>query len=272
MLPPQRIEGRALKRMRGGKGLGDALYVQAAARYLVQRGACLTVCTSWPDVFRPLGDAVQTVPFTRAGIDYLAHYTLRKRFPETTQFQDVCIQAGLPPTVELWLDWKPAESDLVKQLRDQGKPVVLVQLPRNPMDRKDGFGRELLPDCTVIQRVIDALRGRAYLVQVGAGTPLYRFKGIDMNLANGTTVSELLDVAAVADRVLGYCSFAVPLAESLDKPALFVWSQRGLRSGQDFIKRITPAKVLHKPSSKWILDKSKDDMLERAADELLRAQ
>lgn len=216
-----------MKSIRGGMGLGDALYVQAVARHIIRtRGERLKVCTAWPDVFRPLGDSVQIAPFTRVGIDYLAHYSVRKGMP-TKQFEDMCIQAGIREPVELKLDWPaPQNSRLVRELKSQPLPVVLVQLPRAPMGRKDGFGRELLPNCSVIQTVIEALRGRALLVQVGAGEALYRFRGIDLDLANRTTISELLDVAAASDRVLGYCSFAVPLAECLDKRAVRLVCER----------------------------------------------
>jgi hypothetical protein len=67
-----------VRAIRSGMGLGDALYCQAVARYFVQRGERLKVCTAWPDVFRPLGDMVRLAPFQRSGIDILAHYSARK--------------------------------------------------------------------------------------------------------------------------------------------------------------------------------------------------
>jgi ADP-heptose:LPS heptosyltransferase len=122
------------------------------------------------------------------------------------------------------------------------------------MGRTDGFGRELLPDCRVIQRIIDRLRGKVDLVQIGSGRCLFGFEGINYDLANKTTVKQLIDVATVADAFIGYVSFLVPLAESLNKPAFFVWSRKGLKSREKFISRVTPQKVLEKPSSKWVTD------------------
>jgi ADP-heptose:LPS heptosyltransferase len=129
-----------------------------------------------------------------------------------------------------------------------------VQLPRTPMGRTDGFGKELLPDCRVIQRLIDGLRGKALVVQVGSGDPLFRFTGIDVDLANKTTVAELVDVALAANGFLGYVSFIVPLAESLGKPALLVWSSAGLKARQPYVRQITPRKVLHCKTSRHVMD------------------
>lgn len=235
-------------------GLGDALYLQAVVRHLVRKGQKVEVCTEWPDVFRPLKDHVKFSPFSRTNIQILAHYSMRKGIAGTTQFEDCCLQAGIREPVEFKLDWWPVNAGLVAQIRKPWKPILCVQLPRAPMGRSDGFGAELLPDCGVIQQAIDRLKDRAYIVQIGSGEALYRFKGIDLDLSNATSVSDLIDVAYAADGFLGYCSFLVPLAESLGKPAVLVWSRRGLHSRQPFISRITPQKILHRKSSRWIVD------------------
>lgn len=260
--------------IRAGSGLGDSIYLQSIARHLLLKGHQVEVCTDWPDVFRPLFPQLRVSQFRRENIQRVAHYTARKQVKGTDQFQDMCVTARIHEPVELRLDWKPIYHRYSGAVREAKKPVILVQLPRAPMGRVDGFGAELLPDCRVIQRVIGALNGRAHLVQVGSGAPLYRFEGINLNLANRTSVADLIDLASVAHGFLGYVSFIVPLAESLNKPALLVWSRRGLNSTErraDFIRAITPQKILHKPSSRAIIDDCADDEVRRAADELLDA-
>jgi hypothetical protein len=64
----------------------------------------------------------------------------------------------------------------------------------------------------------------------------------------------------VAHGFIGYVSFIVPLAESLMKPALLVWSSRGLRGTHQYIQRITPKKVLHRPSSRWAMDNKLEEV------------
>lgn len=255
--------------IRGGMGLGDALYVQAVARHLVGRER-VEVCTKWPDVFRPLA-GVTLSPFRRDRISRLAHYSLRRAVRETDQFEDCCLQAGLTIDVPLRLDWRVVNGDLIARVKGKaaGRPIVLLQLPRAPMDRKDGYGDELVPDLGVIQAVIDRLRGQgAFVVQAGAGVPLHRFTGVDLDLANATSVCELLDLASAADAFLGSVSFIVPLAESLERPVLVVWSRRGLQSKNEIIRWLTPAKVLHGPRSRAVMDDAPGVEIVAAADAL----
>lgn len=240
--------------VRAGMGLGDSLYLQSVARHFIENGQKVLACSEWPEVFRPLGDAVIVGHFTRSGVDKVAHYTMRKGTQGTSQFEDCCIQAGIKEKVDLRLDWKRADSSLVELAKSGGKLVVAVALPRNPMGRVDGFGAKLLPDCGVIQRLILELQGKAKIIQIGKGLPLYKFEGIDLDLANKTTVSELLDVASVADAFLGYCSYLIPLAESFKKPGLFVWSSKGLKDAKSFVRQIMPKKIIHRETSRYVID------------------
>lgn len=252
-----------MKSIRGGMGLGDALYVQSVARHLTEQGQKLRVHTAWPDVFAHLGTEI--APFSRQGIDILAHYSARKAIEGTTQFEDCCASAGISGRIDLRLDWmRPPQVTLPAH-----KPIVLVQLPRNPMGRTDGFGADLLPDCRQLQRAIDALRGRATLVQVGSGKRLFDFKHIDIDLVDKTTVPQLFDLTQQARALLGYCSFFVPLAESFDRPSLLIWSRRGLKSPHRYVRQITPEKILHKASSVAVLDDAHADAIEEAAHALL---
>jgi hypothetical protein len=257
-----------MKTIRCGRGLGDSLYLQSVVRHLVEKGNRLRVKSDFPDLFRHL-PRVEVKPFDRRA-DIVAHYASSRGNTKTTQFQDCCQRAGITEPVELRLDWTATDEQFLPSLRDLPRPIVLVQLPRAPMARTDGFGMELLPDCRVIQRAINLLRSRCVIVQVGAGTPLFRFDGIDLDLANKTTVRQLVDVASIADGFLGYCSFLIPLAESLSKPALVVWSSRGLKSGHLLIRQITPKKIIEKPSTVAVIDNAAPEELERACDAFIR--
>lgn len=256
--------------VRSGKGLGDNLYLQSIVRHLTERGERVEVCTHYPDVFRPLAGKVTLSAWRRDRISRVAHYVERKTIKDTDQFVDCCIRAGITERIDLNLDWSPLNRSLVDLVWSQRKPVIIVQMPREPMGRTDGYGADLLPDCRALQRAIDHIGARATFVQIGAGEPLYRFRGIDIDLANQTTVSDLIDVAWAADAALGYCSFMVPLAESLRKPLFLVWSSRGLRSRNEFIRQITPGKIIHRPeTTRFAMDDAEDDELQRSADAFL---
>lgn len=248
-------------------GLGDTLYLQSIVRHYVENGERPEVCTKYPDVFKPLLGKINLSPFRRDRVDRVCHYISRKRDPETDQFRDCCINVGLPQTIDLRLDWKWRNDALAKSNR----PVIIVQLPRAPMGRADRFGDDLLPDCRRIQHCIDLLKKKAMIVQVGKGKPLFMFRGIDLDLANRTTVAGMIDAAATASGFLGYCSFIAPLAESLKRPLLLVWSSRGLRSANNFVRQITPKKIFHLQSSKAVMDNCTDYEMGEAAGSFLES-
>lgn len=258
-------------RIRGGAGLGDAIYIQSVARHFTEQGQRVEACCDWPDVFSPLGDAVTVSPFRRTDIDRLAHYSLRRGVVGTTQFEDCCIQAGIRGRIPLQLDWVPRNHSLIDRLRRDGRPIIVVQMPRAPFGRTDGYGAELLPDCFAIQRAIDKLSERAFLVQVGNGKPLYRFVRVDLDLANRTSVKDLLDLASVCDGFLGYPSFFIPLSEAMNKRSLLVWSRRGFDSPHEPVRLMTPQKLLHRPElASVVMDDCLDDEMERAVNALCR--
>lgn len=252
--------------IRGGSGLGDAIYLQSVARHLVECGHTVEACSDWPDIFRPLAGRVKTSPFRRKPIDRLAHYANRRHRKESTQFDDCCINAQIGMGIDLRIDWEPVNVELVAMLRGVGRPVMVVQMPRAPFGRSDGFGEEFLPDCRVIQEMIDRIGSEVYFVQVGKGEPLFDFSGIDLDLTNKTSVSDLMDVGYAADAFLGYCSFIIPIAESFSKPVHLVWSRRGLRSPHEVVRQMTPQKILHrrKTSSFSFDDEPKSDVVEIA--------
>lgn len=231
--------------IRGGSGLGDALYLQSVARYLVEQGCLVEACCNWPEIFVSLGDRVRVTGFRRTSIDRLAHYSMR-RAQSTTQWEDVCISAGIPKDTPLRLDWSRQGPLVIEVINAAaGRPIILVQMPRAPFARSDGYGEELLPDCHVIQRVIDELVD-CFIVQIGLGTPVFRFERLSLDLKNRTSVSDLIDLAQACDGFVGPVSFIVPLAESLNKHGLLIWSRRALASRHEPVRCITPTKILHR--------------------------
>jgi hypothetical protein len=256
-----------VKSIRCGKGLGDALYLQSVVRHLVEKGQKLNVACNWNDVFIPLKDKVKVIPFTRENIDILAHYSLRKPF-DTKQFDDCCIQAGIKEKADLRLDWEIQDKEFVNKLKGD-KPILLVLIYRLPMDRLDGFAKELLPNINVIQSAINRFKDTHRIVLCGSGKAINNYQGVDIDLTNKTSVSQLFDLAYISDLMLGYCSFFVPLAESLNKKALFVWSAKGLKSDTLYIKRITPEKILYKETSKFVIDNWSQEKINEVISELM---
>lgn len=252
-----------MKRIRSGRGLGDTLYMQSVVRHLLTKGERLEVCTDYPEVFD--GMPVNFAPFARHNINYLCHYTKRKT-EKTNQWEDIYLTAGLKD-VELKIDWKVKNKSLVEEVKNQseGKKILFVHGGREPMARKDRFGRDLLPNGDVFNRTLRLLSD-FFSVHVGDSELLYPVYA-DKSLNRQTSVSDLLDIAYISDAFYGQCSFIIPLAESFSKPLLVVWSNKGLHSGEPYIATITPRKILSKKTSTYIIDNWSDIQIKERINE-----
>lgn len=250
-------------RIRGGAGLGDAIYIRPIAEHFVRAGEKVTVCSGYPDVFLGSGAAVE--PFDRFNIQVLAHYVGGKRDTTTNQWQDICRSAGV--SVPLRFDWQVRNPQLLEAIKADagGRSLVLVHGGRTPMGRTDGFGKELLPQKSAFDAALGAVGDSCFLVRVGKGADLYPLD-VDVDLNGSTSVSDLLDIASICDGVIGQCSFAIPLAEVFDKPLLVVWAAHGMQSNMHpYICQITPQKVLSKPTSSFVVDDWTVDAIQEAA-------
>jgi hypothetical protein len=235
-------------RMRSGFGLGDAIYLRPIAEHFVRGGADVTVMSEHPEVF--IGAGVEVQPFTRQGINVMAHYSLSRASPYT-QFEDMCRAAAIP-TVPLAFHWEARNQALVNDVetRAAGRPVVLVHGGREPFGRTDGLGLQMVPERAAFDAAL-ACVGDCLTVGIGKADPIYRLP-VELDLHGKTSVSDLLDLALTSSGVIGQCSFAVPLAEVFDKPLLTVWA--GRPPGHHVLRQITPKKILHKRSSSYVMD------------------
>jgi len=250
-------------RIRGGAGLGDAIYIRPIAEHFIRTGAQVTVCSAFAEVF--LGTGAEVVQFDRFNIQVLAHYVLGKRDTTTNQWEDICRSAGV--SVPLRFEWQLRNHELVKAIKAAagGRQIILVHGGRVPMGRSDGFGKELLPEKRAFDAALGALGKDCFKVRVGKGADLYPLD-VDVDLNGTTSVSDLLDIGSVCDAVVGQCSFAIPLAEVFDKPALFIWAAHGMQHNMHaYIRQITPQKVLSKPTSRFVVDDWPLERIEEAA-------
>lgn len=238
-------------RVRGGRGLGDAIYVRPIADALVRAGNRVTVLTDYPHVY--LGSDVAVLPFQRVRVDVVAHYVGGKRNPTTTQWQDVCSTANI--FTPLSISWSVRNHTLLRGLRAQAgsRPLVLVHGGRRPMARTDGFGMELMPKAEAFEAVLSALRETCFLVQIGKAEQLYPVRS-HVNLNGSTSISDIMDLGRGCDAVVAQCSFAVPLAEAFGKPLLAVWGAGVYNSREPFVRSTTPHKVLSCPTDSFVLD------------------
>jgi len=248
-------------RLRGGSGLGDALYLRPIAEHLLSRGDKVTALTAYREVFSGLDVTVE--PFGRERVNIVAHYTHGKMRQESNQWQDICTSARL--SVPMRMVWHTRNTPLVQSVRTlaAGRKIILAHAGREPMGRRDGFGNEMLPKQSAVDDALGALKS-AFIIEIGAGPQTYAVRS-NLCLLDKTTVPDLFDLVSICAGVVAQCSFCVPLAELFDKPALFVWAARGLDSRQQFIRMTTPRKVLSKPSSTFVIDDYTTQQIQEAA-------
>lgn len=243
----------SLTTIRGGRGLGDSIYLRPVVDYFMQQGCRMRVLTDYPEVFA--GSGASTQAFLRVRTQVIAHYVSGKEKAGSTQWEDVCSSARIPTSTPLRMKWNVRNPALVDDIASQagGRPIVLVHGGRMPMDRADGFGLELLPERETFDEILARLDD-CFLVQIGKARSIYDLVS-HLNLNDKTTVFDLLDLAATCDAVVAQCSFAVPLAEVFDKPLLAVWGSKALDSRSAFIRATTPEKVLSSPKDRFVLDR-----------------
>lgn len=249
--------------VRGASGLGDSVYLRPIIEHFVRAGRDPVALSNYPEVFDGAGCRVE--PFRRERVDVVAHYVMGKGRQGTTQFDDMVLAAGITERVPFGFAWPVKNPGLVAGVRARaaGRPVVLVHGGRRPMARTDGFGMELLPEPGAFEAALAGLAG-CYLVGIGRDEPLYRLE-VDEDLKGGTTVTGLLDLFATCDGALGQCSFVIPMAEVFDRPLLVIWAARGLAVNNLYIRQITPAKILSKPTSRHVVDDRQPEQITEAA-------
>lgn len=258
--------------IRAGSGLGDSIYLQSIVRDFVENGKRIEVMTNFPEVFRPIATKIGLHPFAR-GATIQAVYSGRKNIRTTDQYMDMCQAAGLRYVPEMRLDWVVQNQPLVNRVKAAAgtRKILFVAKLREPMGRGDGFGMDILPRGRAFDLILNALRekGAWYVVQVGSGKELYHLAGIDERI-EGTSVSDVLDLGFIADGFLAQCSFAIPLAESFNRRGLIVWSANGLKSRNEFLRGITPQKVIHrKDKLRFVIDDWRQDMIIKTARDAL---
>ena len=199
-----------MRAIRSASGLGDSVYLRAIADHLAAEGEEITALSNYPEIFE--GSPCRVEPFRRENVQIVAHYVAGKANPSTTQWEDVCLAAGVAHPVPFAFDWPIQNDDLIDGVREraEGLPVVLVQGGRTPMGRTDGFGKELLPDRQAFEAAIDAIRHDQNGYSSNRGLdPLIAALAVLPDGQGSLTYAEVLRMGASDIDALGECVTAV---------------------------------------------------------------
>ncbi len=223
----------------GAKGLGDALYVRAIALHLISK-VPVTVYTPWPEVFSDLAVTVKPLSARTLQVD-IRHcsYCLHCRLPEvkkTSMFEMACRQAGVLEPVELQVAWEVRNrklADKVKALA-AGRQILAYQPPKvgSSVSAND-FESHLGAD--------------HFRIRLGCPGVAQDIGASDLDLFGKTAVTDLLDVASLADGFFGEPCYLTTLAQAMDKPFTCLFSSSAATAADSRTRNLTPERFFHKP-------------------------
>lgn len=208
--------------VRGCSGFGDAIYLRAIVEWLLKnRGEVqYTVATNFPTIYEGLD--VKAEPYFGETPNIDCNYTHRKEYGDTNQFQDMCINGGLP-----YIEY-------TSELKKRDPKGFVIALPLySPM----GGSPESSPMMPFYREYFDLIRKHENVLQIQS---FHSFEN-------------LVKLFNEAELVICQQGWGTALAELLDVPAKVVFTQRGLDSKNKFIGSITPNKILTKSTSEAVI-------------------
>lgn len=212
-----------LTHIAGPKGLGDAIYVRAIALHLIGQGKTVAVSTHWPDVF--FGVPVTIVP--PSGNELHIGFSLRhplddgiySEFAGMNQFDIWCRRAGIAEPVKFDIQWQVQNRNLVRLIRRKaaGRKILVYQ----PRKKENPLSPRRNPFYAWAHERSDCYRVRVGHPQFVEGA----VSDCEMDLVGKTGVTDILDVATVADLFFGDLSYLGIVADALGKRSVCMLSR-----------------------------------------------
>ena len=244
--------------LKGASGLGDTIYAYPIVNYYAKKHKTVYYMTDYPEIYQSIPN-VKCHPHQKLNyftlkdgskqpVDIRFTYTPRKYTPGTSQFTDSCISAGITKKIDLTIPWKIQNNPLVekvKRLNKHKKKVCVLSAPYEPFGREDEWGKILRIDPVFMQNIVDAYKDEVFFIQVGNKYTLKKIRGVDIDLVNKTTVSDLFDLVKICCFGLSQIGNLLPLCECLGKRNMIIFTRKAIESENRFIAAITPEKTVH---------------------------
>jgi hypothetical protein len=266
-----------VKKIKCASGFGDALYAYPIVKHLIESGKeeKIIVMTDYHQIYdcAPFRDKISFVRHSKDYAAYKISYCGRKYKLGTSQFQDVCLAAGVPSDLDFSIDWQVQNTELINSIKKlskkKGVPICLVSGPFKPFGRVDEFGKELTINYKRVDDLIARNKDDYFFIQVCKKQTEYTLSNIDLNLEAKTTVSDVLDIMSIADRSIGQIGHILPLSEVFKVPCLLFFARKGLTCENRFINSIKYEKVTHyKDIISYCVDDESDVEIDRRWQEL----
>ena len=250
-----------LLKIRGARGLGDAVYLYPIAKHFINQGKIVQVMTQYPVIYNTLNCIC--IERYKGQPDIECRYGPRYPNQETNLWEDTLIRAGLQgEKIEFSIEYICEH----KFDFNTDKKLCLIKTPAYPHYNNNGITACLLPQLNVWQEIINTFKSRCYFIMAGlANSYEFNLMGIDRDMSDIDNIPKLMKLVDISDIVITPSSYFVSFAEALDKKVLIGFAQTGLDSMISFYRWCTPKKVITKPNTtSYFIDSDPlDDILSK---------
>lgn len=212
----------------GLSGFGDSIYIEPLVRSEAEKES-IELYTKFPEVFAHL-KSVKCLPFNNAAkVDEKFSYLDGKPNKSTTQLEDL----GYSRPEQFELDYKPI--------------CVLAAGYEGMLTRK-----EFTPDKKVMQQIINDLKASGFEVLHITNKAVDKYEGVTE--IESQNYFQTVCMFQGADLIVCQQGWGVALAEGLNKDCLVVFADKIRKSNLEFIRQITPKKVVCKETTSFVWD------------------
>lgn len=213
-------------------GLGDAIYLRAVALHLLERKEQVEVYTPWPELFTDIPVVLNLHLSPPRDIVWLRYDLNAPAIPGLNEFKVRCLNAGIKDSVELRLDWKVKNKELVdKVLREAAGRQIFFYQPTRKV--KTAAQASWAPRRDAFNSFVRA-HNDYFRIKVGhpGWVQLDCEQECELDLCGKCSIHDAFDIATVADLFFGEPNHVTTLAQALDKPFTMMLPRKTSRNGQ----------------------------------------
>jgi len=226
-------------------GIGDCVYAYPIIKHYIETKD-VKIITPFPELFSSL--EVETSTNMNERHDVKPCYT-QSRSSRKGQYEDMLDSVKLQ-FIPFVFGWDSGFSDefrskhlkeIVARLSMEGKGICIVKEPcLANMHQKNG-DTSVVPDIWEMQTWIDENKKRFVYISVGKGeTFIHRLQGIDMDLNDQLSISDLVTLCGMAQGIATQVGHLVPIAQGLNRP-LKIFYPKQIRDHR--LKNLGPHKM-----------------------------
>ena len=228
-------------KIKGQRGFGDSICLYPIINYLSKNIEVITY-TDFPEVYRDLN--IKTEKYDNHK-EINAGYLNLKNNQKTTQYEDICKTIGLDCSKIPFVINNNKKKEKICLFRK-------IYTPLSGMKKKLEAASFLMPKKESYYKLIDKIKPYYKCFQFGNEND-NKFDNIE-NINLKKDFNELVSLIGRASLVVTQVGHTLHLSEALGVKTHVIFSKKGLSCSNQFVKTITPKKVLFTKYSSWEID------------------